>query len=219
MRSITHDGIISCTATDTATLCGVYPKVCQRRYNAVPFHSIVMKEIGLRILLGVLCHEACKYDKGIEPLVSYSTDHYFRIYIKVRNGVPHANDSMSNLQIIKTGEHAGYEQVDRDIGPLWIGKLQNKRVIQELRTVLFEKQLETKSEVWKLLDLLEEEADAPSFFYTTDSLASFLKTSPPKMDKFFEKIQKIGYDIFRTHFSTTGFKTDAPKDIIEKVFK
>ena len=50
LRSIKNGGIIACTATDTATLCGVYPKVCIRRYGAIPFHSVVMKEIGLRIL-------------------------------------------------------------------------------------------------------------------------------------------------------------------------
>ena len=65
IRSIKNDGIIACTATDTATLCGVYPKVCIRRYGAVPFHSVVMKEIGLRILLGFICRDAGKYDKGI----------------------------------------------------------------------------------------------------------------------------------------------------------
>ena len=38
VRSISKDGIIACTATDTATLCGTYPKVCLRRYGATPFH-------------------------------------------------------------------------------------------------------------------------------------------------------------------------------------
>ena len=30
IRGIYNNGIIACTATDTATLCGVYPKVCLR---------------------------------------------------------------------------------------------------------------------------------------------------------------------------------------------
>jgi tRNA (guanine26-N2/guanine27-N2)-dimethyltransferase len=33
-RSIYNKGIIACTATDTAALCGVFPKVCYRRYGA-----------------------------------------------------------------------------------------------------------------------------------------------------------------------------------------
>ena len=39
MRSIKNGGVVACTATDTAALCGVYPRVCQRRYGAIPFHN------------------------------------------------------------------------------------------------------------------------------------------------------------------------------------
>jgi len=219
MRSICNNGIIACTATDTATLCGTYPKVCLRRYGANPFHSISMKEIGLRILLGFICREAGKYDKGIKPLLSYSTDHYFRIYSQVINGISRTNDSMKNYSIVKSNKLFTYKKELVDIGPLWIGKLQDKKVLAELRTILFEKQLNTKNELWKLLDLLEEETDAPIFFYTTDELASILKKSPPKMQKIFKNLQKKGYMIYRTHFSPTGFKTNAPKSEIEKVFK
>jgi tRNA (guanine26-N2/guanine27-N2)-dimethyltransferase len=197
VRSLYNDGVLACTATDTATLCGVYPKVCLRRYGARSFHSPVMHEIGLRILVGFICREAGRYDKGIEPLVCYSTDHYCRVYVRVRNGTGYANESVANLSVIKSDELVFSNIRKIDIGPLWAGRLQNKNVIKELRTILFEKQVNTKHMLWKLLDLLEEEADAPCFFYTTNK----------------------GYDVFRTHFSPTGFKTDAPRDEIEAIFK
>jgi len=219
IRSICNDGVIACNATDTATLCGTYPKVCLRRYGAIPFHSNTMKEIGLRILLGFICRVAGIYDKGVKPLICYVTDHYFRAYVKVINGTSRANDSMKNFSVIKENELIGADITKKDIGPMWMGKLQDKKVVKELRTLLFEKQLKTKNELWKLLDLLEEEADAPAFFYTTDGLASYLKRSPPKMETVFEKLRNKGYDVFRTHFSLTGFKTNAPKNEIEKVFK
>ncbi len=217
MKSIRNDGILACTATDTAALCGVYPKVCLRRYGSQPFHSNVMKEIGLRILLGFICKAAAIYDKGIKPLVCYSTDHYFRVYTQVINGVNRANDSIKNVSIMKSNDFGDSKNID--IGPLWMGRLQDKKVIKELRTSLFEKRLNTKNDVWKLLDLLEEEADSPAFFYTTDNLASSLKTSPPRMGTVFEILKKKGYNVYRTHFSSTGFKTNAPMKDIEKIFK
>jgi tRNA (guanine26-N2/guanine27-N2)-dimethyltransferase len=219
MRSIINNGVIACTATDTATLCGVYPNVCIRRYGARSFHTVAMKEVGLRILLGFICREAGKYDMGVDPLICYSTDHYCRLYVRIRVGVNYANYSMKNLIIIQKNEKVALESVDMDIGPLWMGKLQNKSVIKNLRTILFEKQLHSKNVLWKLLDYLEEEADAPAFFYTTDSLGSLLKKSPPKMITIFEILRNKGYDVTRTHFSSTGFKTNAPKDEIEKLFK
>lgn len=220
MRSICNDGIIACTATDTATLCGTYPNACLRRYGAVPFHSIVMKEIGLRILLGFICREAGRYDKGIEPLVCHSTDHYFRVYVRVRNGIKYANESVNNLTFMKSKDlFFSSKNGESDIGPLWLGKLQNKNVIKELRMVLLKKTLNTKNALWKLLPLLEEEADAPAFFFTTDSLSSMLKLPSPKMKNILEKLRSKGYVVAKTHFSPTGFKTNAPLDEIEEVFK
>jgi len=218
MRSISHDGVLACTATDTATLCGVYPKVCLRRYGARPLHSDVMHEIGLRILLGFICREAGKYDKGVEPLVCYSTDYYFRLYVRVKNGVDHANESIDNLSIISSKKIGSYIGKSVDIGPLWMGKLYDKRVLQELRTILFKKELKTRHEIWKLLSLFEEEVDSPAFFYTIPGLASSLKKSAPKMKTIFEKLKEKGYFISRTHFSQTGFKTDASLDEIKKIF-
>lgn len=220
VRSIYNNGIIACTATDTAPLCGIYPNVCWRRYGARSFHSYVMHEIGLRILLGFICREAAKYDKGIEPIVSYSTDYYFRVYVKIRNGKDYANKSMENFSVISPKE--GFISSDNnqhDIGPLWLGKLHNKTVIKEIRTLLFKKELNTKNSLWKLLSLFEEEANAPPFFYTTDDFASSLKMATPKLKKIFEKLTSRGYKVFRTHFSPTGFKTNASLNEIKKVFK
>ena len=219
LRSIYGDGIVACTATDTATLCGVYPKVCLRRYGARPFHSAVMHETGLRILLGFIAREAGKHDKGIEPLVCHATDHYFRVYARIKNGIKFADESVNELKFVSSDRLCLSKNSGIDVGPLWMGKLQNKNVVQELRTILFEKKINTKHDLWKLLSLLEDEADAPAFFYTAGSLASSLKGSIPKMKIIFEKLHSHGYNAVRTHFDQNGFKTDAPINEIKKLFK
>jgi tRNA (guanine26-N2/guanine27-N2)-dimethyltransferase len=219
LRSIYNDGVLACTATDTATLCGVYPKVCLRRYGARPLHSDVMHETGLRILLSFICREAGKYDKGIEPLVCYSTDYYFRLYVRIKHSVDYANESIDNLSIVNSKKIGSYAGKSVDVGPLWMGKMYDKRVLQELRTILFKKELKTKHEIWKLLSLFEDEADAPAFFYTVSDLTSSLKKSAPKMKIIFEKLREKGYVVAGTHFSPNGFKTDAPLNEIKKLFK
>ena len=52
MRSIIPGGLLACTATDTAPLCGVFPEVCHRRYAAWPLHGPCMHEIGCASFLG-----------------------------------------------------------------------------------------------------------------------------------------------------------------------
>jgi len=219
IRSIKNNGIISFTATDTATLCGVYPKVCLRRYGSIPHYSYLMKEIGIRILLAFIAREAAKHDKGIFPIISYASDHYFRTYIEVKNGIKHANNSISKVSLVNSSKFYDLQDKDDSIGPLWVGKIQNKNIILKIRSILSNKKMGTKNILWNLLDLLEEESNAPAFFYTSDIIASRLKLSPPKMKAIFSELTKAGYDVYRTHFSPTGFKTEAPLKKIETAFK
>jgi len=217
-RSITNNGILSCTATDTAALCGVYPLVCLRRYGAQPFHIYYMHEIGLRILLGFLAREMAKYDKGIQPLVSYSTDHFFRVYVQIRNGKQNADDSIKHVRLTDPIVPDEKNKNIRPIGPLWTGTLHNKNVVQELRTILFEKQINTKHTLWKLLQMFEDEADATPFYYAVEEIASELKRCAPPMKTICEQLQIRGYTAVRTHFSATGFKTNAPYTEIKRIF-
>ncbi len=218
IRSIKKNGIIACTATDTATLCGVYPKVCYRRYGAYSFHSNNMHEIGLRILIGFFAREAAKYDKGIKPIIGYSTDHYFRLYIKILNGVRYANESLKKNMLINTTDYFYNTKNNKKIGPLWMGNIGDKDIIKKLIQYVLNKELNTRNKLLKLLDLLEKESELIPFFYTTDSIASYLKKSSPNMDYLFKKLNEKGYYAIKTHFSNIGFKTNAKIEDIEKIF-
>jgi tRNA G26 N,N-dimethylase Trm1 len=79
--------------------------------------------------------------------------------------------------------------------------------------------LRTRPALWNLLIVLEEEADGPSFFYTTNDLSSRWKQSPPPMSCLFERLQQQGFLVTRTHCTPTGFKTNAPLAVIKEVFK
>jgi len=219
VRSVTHKGMISFTATDTAALCGVFPKVCLRRYSAWPLHGPTMHEIGLRILLGSLCRHAAAYDLGVDPLLCYATDHYFRAYVQLIHSKNAANTSMASFKSIPAADIPLSSEEPTMVGPFWLGRLQNKGVLKELQRLVDKKELRTRPLLWKLLVLLEEEADGPPFFYTTSDLSSLLKLSPPPMSRLFEHLRHHGFLVTRTHFTPTGFKTDAPLTVIKEVFK
>jgi tRNA (guanine26-N2/guanine27-N2)-dimethyltransferase len=218
IRNINRNGIIACTATDTATLCGVFPKVCFRRYGAYSYSSYNMKEIGLRILIGFLAKEAARYDKGIKPIICYSTDYYFRIYIKIINGVNKANESLDKILSIKPKDYFYKDSNENIIGPLWMGEIGNNIIIKKIIPYILKKNLKTRNKLIKLLDLLEGESDIIPFFYSTETISSKLKISSPKMKYLFNKLNEKGYYAIKTHFSDTGFKTNAPIEEIEKIY-
>ncbi len=215
LRSIRHNGVISFSATDTATLCGVYKKVCRRRYDAESFHGVSMKEVGMRILIGAIARAAARHEKGIMPIISYVTDHYFRCYVKVFDNVNKANDTISKVKTIKAGEKIGFKEIKKDVGPVWTGKIQFKKMFKDIRSISLSKKFGSKKKLLKLINFLEEEADMPMFYYTTDSISSSLKKSPPKKVNLINNLEKKGYKASGTHFDDMGFKTDAEmEDII-----
>jgi len=218
MKSIKKNGVIGISATDTAALCGVYPNVCMRRYGGMPIHGRIMKEVGIRILFGHIARVAARYDKGIIPLLSYATDHYFRLYIKVIKGVERADECLDKIDVISSEEIFNMKS-KKNIGPLWMDNINNKNFIVNIRSILSDKTLGSKNILWNFLDILEEEAEAPLFFYTTDDLSSKNNVSTPKFDLLRREFEKNGYSFYRTHFNSCGFKTNAESDVVEKIFK
>jgi tRNA G26 N,N-dimethylase Trm1 len=50
-------------------------------------------------------------------------------------------------------------------------------------------------------------------------LSSLLKVSPPTMEHIIGQLKSKGFLVTRTHCTPTGFKTNAPLDIVTEVFK
>ncbi len=201
------------TATDTAVLCGTYPKACEKRYGARPLRSSQGAEIGLRILLGY-CHRlAAERGTQIRPILAFSAEHFLRVYVMVACGSgsaligPVARAGPGRL-ITASGAH-------RDpVGPLWLGPLGDGAVLRRLQPSAW-----TSVASARLLSLLKSEADMPPFFVTTDELAAGEHHSPPRLDRFIEGLRAVGYRATRTHFHPRGIKTDAPAQDYLRVFR
>ena len=99
-----------------------------------------------------------------------------------------------------------------------MGATQYKLAIQEILHICDRFTFGTKQNIRSLLLVLEEEAEAPPFFYTLNTIASELKTSPPSRDILFDILRDHGYDVWRTHIDPAGFKTNATKTTIINAF-
>jgi len=221
MRAIKKDGVLGVTATDTATLCSVYPKTCLRRYSATPLKTGYAKEIGLRILIGFCIREGAKYDLGFKPLLGHSTDHYFRVYLQAEKGVEKADKCMENIGYVlhdfKTGERKIGKEMDKNYniaGPLWIDKLFDKKFLNKLEIKNY---FGTKKRITKILELWKNEADAPALYYEVNNIAKMIKSSPTSMKNILESLKQ--HNTSRTHFSPTAFKTDADIEEVKSVFR
>jgi len=189
IRKLSRGGILAVTATDTSALCGTYTKVCQRKYWAIPKRNHLMHEIGLRILIRRVQLIGTQMEKALTPILSYSKDHYMRVFFICERSKEKCD------AIIK--QHNYFEEA----GPMWLGKLQNEKLLKEIDQ--------------PFIELLRNELDIVGFHDLHD-ICSEHKLSPPKMDELFEKIRKTN-PVSRTHFAKTGIKSTISEEKLLKL--
>jgi tRNA (guanine26-N2/guanine27-N2)-dimethyltransferase len=100
LRSVTDGGLISLTATDSAVLCGVYPKVALRKYLGLALRTEYSHEIAMRLLFGLVSQSAMRMETGIVPIFSHHDMHYFRIYASVKVGNSFSKQNEKNIGFI-----------------------------------------------------------------------------------------------------------------------
>ncbi|MEE9594458.1 MAG: hypothetical protein V3V92_03570, partial [Candidatus Hydrothermarchaeales archaeon] len=100
IATVKSNGHIAFAATDTAALHGLYPKTCLRRYSALPLRCEFGKEVGLRILTGYAARIAASHSKGMDCILSHSTRHYFRAYLRTSPGKKAADKALEKMGFV-----------------------------------------------------------------------------------------------------------------------
>ncbi|MDD1673084.1 MAG: tRNA (guanine(10)-N(2))-dimethyltransferase [Methanomicrobiales archaeon] len=218
------------TATDTAPLCGAHLRAGMRRYFSRPYNTEYHTEVALRTLLGFVCRETIKYDRGIHPLLCYARSHYVRLHLEIRPGAGAADRSLGHIGYIhhcsrcptrkeqagiiaETSSCLGCGGKMRAIGPLWLGAISEKPFLARMQEALPTLALHTQNEIHSLLSRCREELDL-SYHYEYHTIAKALGRSPPGIEAVLAFLEKEGYRASRTHYSGTSLKTDAPAEVL-----
>ncbi len=215
-----RNGYLAITATDTAPLAGAHRAKCERRYQCRPLRGPMCHEAGLRILIGAIVREAAKFDKGIEPMLSFSSDHYFRTFVHMRDGAGHADESLKQLIYVaydpETLERSySYEPDNEHVhGPFWGGKLFDRDHLAKMDP----RDTAAERRCTKMLNYWRDEIDDIPLMYEISEISSYLKITTPPFDRFIERMKQYGRTS-KTHISPTGFKTELSLDEIFSVYK
>jgi len=221
LRSVRRRGVLAVTATDTGVLCGAYRHACRRKYLAEPIRGELCHEAGLRILIGTVVRYAAKYDLGVEVLLAYYRDHYFRAFLELKSGARKADWSIERLGYLWQDENGrfGYENSFLSkrpgaYGPLWLGPLKTQEFVDEVLKLANEYPLAHKKTL-PFLETISKELDVP-FHYDTHALARRNNLQVGKLAEIIETLRGKGYSATRTHFSPVALKTDAPfEEVLE----
>ncbi|PIA29292.1 hypothetical protein AQUCO_06100065v1 [Aquilegia coerulea] len=83
VQSVSDGGILMCTATDMAVLCGGNGEVCYSKYGSYPLRGKYCHEMALRILLACIESHANRYKRYIVPILSVQMDFYVRVFVRI----------------------------------------------------------------------------------------------------------------------------------------
>ena len=237
LKALRKDGVIAATSTDMAPLCGVHSKACYRHYGAKPLRTEYCHELAVRILCGFITVTAARVDLAVKILFCHSTDHYIRTYIQISKGAEKANKSISQLGFV----YHCFKCLNRKFvfepfpnltatcnicgaklnfaGPLWLGELHNKDTVKEIFDDLSMRKLGQRRRVWKILEKILGEIDAPPTYFVLTHLCDSLDIPTPQYSKVLKKIRSLGYSAVPTHFHSSGIKTDIPLEKFQTILK
>lgn len=227
-RAANHSSFVGLTATDNAAPAGSYPEVCRRRYAAKPLKNSFMHEVGLRIYIRTVFENFARHDKAFDPKLCFHERHYSRVMGRVTESKQRCNRALENIghlsfcpecrwRVLRSENecgNCGHKEVKR-AGPLWTGKFADQRFTREM----LERMPEDWEESRELLEPIDAEAEILTPFYDLHKLSSNLDISSPKRDPVVEAIHDRGYPVARTHFSPTGFRTDAPLEDVKDIIR
>lgn len=219
-------GLLCVTATDTAPLCGAHFHSGVRRYSAVPRNTEYHSEMGMRILLGTLARTAARYDVGVRPILSHSSDHYHRTYLALDRSASDANAAIDELGHVYHCEDCLYREHDAGLiasppdgcphcesnrlvaaGPLWLGSTSEPAFAAAVREHVTD-EMGTASRARDLLTTIEGQLDRPTH-YDQHRLCKQWGRPASAMDEFLAAVRAAGHDAARTHHGGTTFETDA----------
>ncbi len=236
---VPKNGLLAVTATDMPVLCGVFPRVALRKYGGISIKAPFLHEIAIRLLIGLIYHVAGMNDRAINPLISLSTDHYVRLWLKVdaerKTTNKQANQigfiyycpkCMSGWKVSLLNSKSLHSRCDRCegkgrvAGPLWIGNLYDKRILSNACELYRENDFVFEKRAIRILELMIEEHNLTDNLYVDiHELCDLHDNRPPKTGDIIEALRNNGYDVSRTHFRPTAIRTNADIEYIAKTIE
>lgn len=215
-----NGGILSLTATDTAVLCGVYPRVARRRYGAFPLNNHFGHETAIRLLAGVVARAAASLDAGARPVAAHSTRHYVRLFLSIEKGATKGDSALTNLGHVSWCPSCGHVATSpelrtscdgcgrkaRSAGPIWVGPLTDGALLRGARAVAEKMEFRGATET---LDALSGVDSFPPWSFSVDEICSTLGIATVSESEVCSALKARGYSAMRTPFERTGLKTDA----------
>jgi len=226
IRATMHGGILSTAATDLQVLNGLFQGACKRKYGGIPVRTKYGNEMAIRLVLGCLRMVAARLGVQVIPLFVESNMHYYRTYVKVLNR-PDQQENIGYILHCKKCGHRSLSKIQNEncdvcnskleiAGPLWLGKLFDKKFVESMLEESKNHSVDKKCE--SILEKCILESEMPGTYFTLDEIAFKMKVAPLGLKEALKKLHQEGFLSSPTSLSPTGFRTNCKINKIIEVF-
>jgi len=217
IRALRLGGVLAVTATDMMVLAGVQPGACERRYGSHPVRGRLGPEGGLRILLAYLARVAREEGRTVRPVLAYVRGHHLRAYLEVPSLA--LTSPPDPVGVVDPEAWTGPFLGDRGpYGPMWLGPLLDAPLASRMTTPPTAADPRATEEFLARIRS-ESDVDRP-FYYEANELAGALGVPfPPSRESLSLALVDRGFRFSRTHMRPEGFRTDAPRTVVEETVR
>jgi tRNA (guanine26-N2/guanine27-N2)-dimethyltransferase len=214
LSALAPDGLLGVTATDLMVLGGVTRGACERKYRATPIRGRFAPEAGLRILLAALEREARTRGLALHVWLAYAHDHYVRAYVSLPRG--ESTDALESRSISPASWDGPNLPPGGPYGPLWLGPLFDPGFVPNVQPPV---SAARPREVLELIQRFHEESrvDRPFYYEPNEIARSLHLPEPPSLASLRSGLEAEGWGTARTHARASGFRTTAPRSVVEAV--
>ncbi len=213
--------LLALTATDLAVLGGSKYIAAKRKYRVNLINTKHYREIALRVLLAFIAYVAASYDKVIKPLMTYSVDHYARAYLLIDRGAKNSEEMLDkNIGYYKY-ENGILMKCDNHYGPVWNGNISDLEFLKSINNKLKEySYVGTYERIEKFIKTYLNEIELQNYYYQRlDTICQMQKVNMPSIIKFISALEDKGYKATRSTFSSIGFRSNAPYEVLIETCK
>jgi len=225
LKLIKVSGLLAITATDLASLTGLYPRALYSKYGIGLFEKRIgnVHELAIRTLITGIQHVGLSQKQSLLPVLTLYHRHFIRTFMVRMRGVDKVLDKTGFLcqckechlifqTVLKTKRYSCPSCGNQPyrIGPLYLGDIhddtQLKDIVQDLHIESFNR----SKTITKILNIMiQENSMKIPWSYDIQKLTKIIGTPIPPLDEISKHLGDIGYKFSKTHFSGSCIKTDA----------
>ncbi|GMH20639.1 hypothetical protein Nepgr_022480 [Nepenthes gracilis] len=218
VQSVVDGGMLMCTATDMAVLCGGNGEVCYSKYGSYPLRAKYCQEMALRILLASIESTPLKLSY-VYQCVGCDSFHLQPIgrTVPKNNSVRY----LPGFGPVVPQECSDCRKKFNMGGPIWSAPIHDQEWVASILTDVksMKDRYPAYDRVAAVLTTISEELPDVPLFLSLHNLCATLKCTSPSAVIFRSAVLNAGYRISGTHVNPLGLKSDAPMNVIWDIMR